>query len=755
MKKFLVILLSVSVLFSCVDYEDRFQDIEDRLTLLEKMCERMNAEIASIKKIVDAMEENSYVTSVEPIMAGDEEIGYVLYFSNGRPVRIYHGEDGEKGDAGVDGKDGHTPVIGAKQFSEDGKYYWTVDGEWLLDRLGHKMPVEGEDALTPFFKIEDGYWYLSYDNINWERLGKATGEDGDSFFEDVEVTENNIKVTLKDGTIFDIPRYQPIGISFNIENAEAGAVPGQDIEIEYTLTNATENTVITASSDGRYLVSMSRNSISDGKIIVTCPEVYHDGYINVMVSDNGFSSIKVVNFYESKILFPEGLEYSVDVEGGDVTIPLSFNFDFNAVVSEESSSWISLIQKTKAPDMKDDVLNIHVEANTVPKPRSGKILIYSLLNKNVPYCEILISQTARDLPEESYMIFSAVANSENNFTAYLPLWGDIDCTIDWGDGNEEAFKQNNTISSYEFISHKYETKEEKSYSVKIYGKITALSSSSADESVNIPAHSVTEIVQWGETGLLSIDRAFMNNSILKNINAPSLNSFRNLKTIRFAFSGCESLTSVPEDMFYNCPQVTDFDNVFSYCLALESISASLFSKSVNAASFNGTFQECSSLSAIPEGLFDNCNAVNNFSNTFNGCTSLMTLPDKLFAKCINVKNFSGVFQQCTSLAIIPVGLFDNCHQVTDFSSAFNFCLNLKSIPSGLFNNCTKVVSFRKTFGGCANLKGESPYTILNDVKCHLYERKNHSESFVNPKGDGCFANCSSLSDYKEIPDNWK
>jgi hypothetical protein len=37
----------------------------------------------------------------------------------------------------------------------------------------------GQDGITPQLKIEDGYWYISYDNgSTWTRLSKATGEDG-------------------------------------------------------------------------------------------------------------------------------------------------------------------------------------------------------------------------------------------------------------------------------------------------------------------------------------------------------------------------------------------------------------------------------------------------------------------------------------------------------------------------------------------------------------------------------------------------
>ena len=49
------------------------------------------------------------------------------------------------GTPGADGQDGYTPVIGVR-MDTDGIYYWTLDGEWLLDDQGNKMRVTGENG---------------------------------------------------------------------------------------------------------------------------------------------------------------------------------------------------------------------------------------------------------------------------------------------------------------------------------------------------------------------------------------------------------------------------------------------------------------------------------------------------------------------------------------------------------------------------------------------------------------------------------
>ena len=189
--------------------------------LLVDEIAKINNNISAIQAAVKALESNDYVQKVTPVE--DKEgnvIGYTLQFAFTGDVTIYHGEDGEKGE------DGHTPVIGVKQFN--GEWYWTIDGEWLVDGNGEMVPTSGEDGaegaegqagITPELKIEDDYWYVSYDKgQTWTKLGKAKGEDGaaggdgaagDAFFEDVDTSdEYYIILTLADGTEIKIPTWK-------------------------------------------------------------------------------------------------------------------------------------------------------------------------------------------------------------------------------------------------------------------------------------------------------------------------------------------------------------------------------------------------------------------------------------------------------------------------------------------------------------------------------------------------------------------
>ena len=286
MKKLLFIALTaVTVIVSCRKYDDtavwnELKEHEERIVDLETLCNRFNTNIASLQTIVTALQNNDYVTGVTKLTDNGVETGYVINFSKSGPVTIYHGEDGVQGvpgqdgapgqdgtpgkdgvpgKDGEDGKDAVAPVVGVRA-DEAGVYYWTLDGEWLLDQSGNRIPTtgkdgmpgkdgengasgptgatgpagasgndgedgkdgkDGKDGITPRLKIEDDYWYLSYDNgATWEKLVKAVGEDGkdgapgtagedgkngDSFFKAVTHDENNVYLHLSDGTAITIP----------------------------------------------------------------------------------------------------------------------------------------------------------------------------------------------------------------------------------------------------------------------------------------------------------------------------------------------------------------------------------------------------------------------------------------------------------------------------------------------------------------------------------------------------------------------
>lgn len=281
---------------------------------------------------------------------------------------------------------------------------------------------------------------------------------------------------------------------------------------------------------------------------------------------------------------------------------------------------------------------------------------------------------------------------------------------------------------------------------------------------------------WGCTSLKSVPDGLFGFITVRNAN------FAN------TFTSCTSLTSVGADVFPSTVASSGLNNTFSDCTSLTDISGKVFSKCGSVTTLMRTFYGCSSLETLPSGLFAGMTKLTTFDQTFSGCTGLESIPEDLFAKNTVANKFQKVFYGCTSLKAIPADLFINnksaCYFIQTFagcsslqeipeglfdsvpsaSTAATFkecfiaCTSLKTIPAALFDKALKASKFDYAFAGCTGLTGESPYTMYNGNKIHLYERKKHYNlgGFNNRiTGTKCFYNCTGLSDYEDITTDWK
>lgn len=229
MKKwaYAIALLSAVTLSSCSQYDDtllqnRVGTLEADVKNLKELCSQMNTNISAMQSIVNAIQNNDYVTGVAPVMKNGVEIGYTILFSKSNSITIYHGTDGRDGTDGKDGKDGrdgidgtngYTPVIGVQKDS-DGVYYWTLDGKWLTDISGNKIKAVGTDGKDGKDGLNGGADGKDGENGTDGKDGKdgVDGKDGinggDSFFKSVDTTNKDyIVFTLSDGSQLKLPTW--------------------------------------------------------------------------------------------------------------------------------------------------------------------------------------------------------------------------------------------------------------------------------------------------------------------------------------------------------------------------------------------------------------------------------------------------------------------------------------------------------------------------------------------------------------------
>ena len=369
---------------------------------LKKQCEEMNQNITAMQQILEALQNNDYVTSVQQIVEDGKTIGYTIYFSKSGAVTIYHGEDGKDGADGTDGvngadgKDGHSPIVGVRQDS-DGIYYWTLDGEWLKDANGNKIKAvgidgaNGVDGITPQLKIENEYWYISYDNgSTWTQLGKATGEDGkdgangsdgadgndgDSFFQSVTQDEQYVYFTLADGTQITLPKGALLSISFDASDLVVMA-PNSTREIGYSVQSVTESVTVevTSSSDLRAKVVPASADGKSGKIEIKSSSIVDEySKVIVFVSNGEKVVMKSIGFEQAGITISNGAEQTIGAEGGCVNLNFASNIDWKVVIPAEVQSWVQLAPQRSA--MTEYSVALSVAPNTNLGTRSATVQV--------------------------------------------------------------------------------------------------------------------------------------------------------------------------------------------------------------------------------------------------------------------------------------------------------------------------------------------------------------------------------------------
>ncbi|WP_196012397.1 DUF5074 domain-containing protein [Alistipes onderdonkii] len=192
-----VMLLGVST-WSC-SYDD--DDLWNEIGNIKTELARINKEVGTLQTLVDALNQQKTITSVE-----ETATGYTITFNDGKTVEIKNGTN--------------APEVGIDLF--EGVYYWTIGGKgnWLTDADGNKIPVAGKDGSKPQMAVDaDGYWTVDGVRIkdaagNDVKAAGSNGKDGDSFFESVTDGDDEVTFTLTDGTTIIIPKASAAGFAF-------------------------------------------------------------------------------------------------------------------------------------------------------------------------------------------------------------------------------------------------------------------------------------------------------------------------------------------------------------------------------------------------------------------------------------------------------------------------------------------------------------------------------------------------------------
>ena len=665
MKKLLAFaaLFAVVALTSCkYDDDDLWNSVhglENRVAKLEELCKQMNTNISSLQTIVTALQNNVYVTGTTPLMKDGKEIGYTITFSKGNPITIYHGKDGQ------DGEDGTTPTIGVKKDT-DGVYYWTLNGEFIVVD-GEKIQAEGKDGTngtngtTPQFKIENDYWFVSYDNgANWTQLGKATGEDGvgsDSMFSgvDYETSTDYVIFTLSNGTQIKLPTWSAFEALQRLCNE--------------TNTNLSAlQTIVTALQNNDYITSVDPLT-ENGKVVgytikfaKSNPIVIYNGkdgadgntpVIGVKKDTDGIyywtldGEFIVVDGQKIKA---QGTDGNNGADGSDgVTPKLEIREGYWWISYDNGTNWTQLGKATGEDGKDADSIKITQDENNV---------YFELADGTV----ITISKTGQ--------------SADPNIIQFEDALVKAICITNW-DKNEDG------ALSYEEAA-----------------AVTTIGTEFSEKGI----YAFNELQYF--TGLTSIPNdAFLNCNELLSIKLPD-----NIISINVAaFRGCASLKkihipanveSIKLQAFYGCISLISIDIPAS----VKTIQAGAFSNCRKLASV--TFEKGSQLKTIGEiipsnitkGAFTNCTSLTFIeipasvetieAAAFKGCSSLTTIT---FEKDSQLKIIGGG-RDASASPVTYYGAFCSLKNLTTLD--MSECTQVEEIGEGAFSNNSELQIFR-------------------------------------------------------------
>lgn len=195
---FSLLLLAVLLCGCHTQIDSDIRVLERRIEKLEQRCNEMSTTLSGIRTMLDNLNQYDFITDIKPFYTNGAVAGYTISFTHSDPIVLYNGTDAE------------TPILGVKK-GEDGIWYWSVrypsqsEDTFITDNFGVRIRT---DAGSPLIKIENGHWMVSYDNGDvWRDLGRATGEDGASFFSSVENKGDYIQFNLLNGTTIQAPTW--------------------------------------------------------------------------------------------------------------------------------------------------------------------------------------------------------------------------------------------------------------------------------------------------------------------------------------------------------------------------------------------------------------------------------------------------------------------------------------------------------------------------------------------------------------------
>lgn len=362
MKRFLLITTALLSLFSLASCNKDDGSMDQDLFMLELRVTQLETQVQAAKSDIKALQilakAQGAATKIDKVVPTDDG-GFDISLSTGMTFHIASATNG------TDGTDAH--VLSIKK-DEDGVWYWTLDGEWMLDAAGAKCPVNGTDAkdgITPQVRISaDGWWEASMDNgANWTRISESR-----AFSVPVKVTEDDTTVTftLPDESTIVLEKVSEF--SFKVESTDVEVKEGTTtVTLKYTVSGADGKVGFKVlNTTGGYQAEFvtTKNAID-----VTVPSPFQEGSVLVAAICGDKVLAQHIEFtQEALIIITDAAE--VEAAGGTAEINLMTLGDFTVDIPADVD-WIT-VDATKAA-YRSETVKLIVAANKGSEAREAKV----------------------------------------------------------------------------------------------------------------------------------------------------------------------------------------------------------------------------------------------------------------------------------------------------------------------------------------------------------------------------------------------
>ena len=349
----------------------------------KEVVQQANNNVASVGSLINALNNDDIITSVTPIKEGDKDVGYTFSFANSKPTFVYFENQNS------------TPSLGVKP-DETGDFYWTLNGEWLLDDAGKKILYDGtSSSILPKLKVENNNWMLSVDNgKTWKKISpvSSSSQGNNKIFKDINVSDaENVTFTFADGTKLVVPREPELIISFS-EEKQILVKPNSTVTIDYTITGKIEGLKVEVVTSGNIKAEIDDSESTKGTITITAGESIEENDKVILIAKNkSVSTSKTLSFEEQEFVkVTSEPAYEVAAEGGTIKFNIETNADYSILIPEEAKSWISVVESRA---IRQETIKLRVVANN-DETRSAEICLIN--NKGEQLAKIQISQKGED-----------------------------------------------------------------------------------------------------------------------------------------------------------------------------------------------------------------------------------------------------------------------------------------------------------------------------------------------------------------------